>query len=45
MVSDYERGRGTYSDAMAKRLSKALKVREEKLRTVSLERVYSNRAN
>jgi len=32
MVSDYERGRRTYSDAMAKRLSKALKVKEERLR-------------
>ena len=35
MVSDYERGRRTYSDAMAKRLSKVLKVREEHLRYVS----------
>lgn len=32
MVSDYERGRRTYSDAMAKRLSKALKVNEEHLK-------------
>ncbi|MBN2302608.1 MAG: helix-turn-helix transcriptional regulator [Lentisphaerae bacterium] len=32
MVSDYERGRRTYSDAMAKRLSKTLKVREEHLK-------------
>ncbi len=32
MVSDFERGRRTYSDAMAGRLSKALKVREEHLR-------------
>ena len=32
MISDYERGRRTYSDAMAKRLSKALKVKEERLR-------------
>lgn len=32
MVSDYERGRRTYSDAMAKRLSKVLKVKEEHLR-------------
>ena len=32
MVSDYERGRRTYSDAMAKRLSKALKVKEERLK-------------
>ncbi len=32
MVSDYERGRRTYSDAMAKRLSKTLEVREEHLR-------------
>ena len=31
MVSDYERGRRTYSNAMARRLSKALKVREEHL--------------
>jgi transcriptional regulator with XRE-family HTH domain len=32
MVSDYERGRRTYSDAMADRLSKVLQVREEYLR-------------
>ena len=32
MVSDYERGRRTYSDAMAKRLSKTLEVKEEHLR-------------
>ena len=32
MVSDYERGRRTYSDAMARRLSKILKVREEHLK-------------
>jgi len=32
MVSDYERGRRSYSDAMAKRLSKTLKVKEEHLR-------------
>ncbi len=32
MVSDFERGRRTYSDAMAGRLSKALKVKEEHLR-------------
>ena len=32
MVSDYERGRRTYSDAMASRLSKVLQVREEHLR-------------
>ena len=32
MVSDYERGRRTYSDAMAKRLSKTLKVKEEHLK-------------
>ena len=32
MVSDYERGRRTYSDAMAKRLSKTLKVKEDRLR-------------
>ena len=32
MVSDYENGRRTYSDAMAKRLSTVLKVREEHLR-------------
>ena len=32
MVSDYERGRRTYSDAMAKRLSKTLKVNEEHLK-------------
>ena len=32
MISDYERGRRTYSDAMAKRLSKVLKVKEEHLK-------------
>ena len=32
MVSDYERGRRTYSDIMAKRLSNVLKVKEERLR-------------
>ncbi len=32
MISDYERGRRTYSDAMAKRLSKALKVKEDHLK-------------
>jgi len=32
MVSDYERGRRSYSDAMAERLSKVLKIREEYLR-------------
>jgi ribosome-binding protein aMBF1 (putative translation factor) len=32
MVSDYERGRRTYSDAMAKRLSQALQVKEEHIR-------------
>ena len=32
MVSDYEHGRRTYSDAMAARLSKVLKVKEERLR-------------
>ena len=32
MVSDYERGRRTYSDSMAKRLSETLKVKEERLR-------------
>ena len=32
MISDYERGRRTYSDAMAKRLSEVLEVREELLR-------------
>jgi len=32
MVSDYERGRRTYSDAMAKRLSKTLQVKEERLK-------------
>ena len=32
MISDYEHGRRTYSDAMARRLSKALSVREEHLR-------------
>ena len=29
MVSDYERGRRTYSDAMAKRLSQTLQIKEE----------------
>ncbi len=32
MISDYELGRRTYSDAMAKRLSKTLKVKEEHLK-------------
>jgi len=32
MVSDYENGRRTYSDAMAGRLSKTLKVKEEHLK-------------
>ena len=32
MVSDYERGRRTYSGAMARLLSKALKVNEAHLR-------------
>lgn len=32
MISDYERGRRTYSDAMAKRLSKTLMVKEERLK-------------
>ena len=32
MVSDYENGRRTYSDAMAKRLSKVLMVREDHLK-------------
>ena len=32
MISDYERGRRTYSDAMARRLSEVLEVREETLR-------------
>ena len=32
MVSDYERGRRTYSDAMAKRLGATLKVKEGRLR-------------
>jgi len=32
MVSDYENGRRTYSDTMAKRLSAVLKVKEEHVR-------------
>ena len=32
MVSDYENGRRTYSDTMAKRLSAVLKVKEDHLR-------------
>jgi len=32
MVSDYENGRRTYSDNMAKRLSTVLKVKEERLK-------------
>lgn len=32
MVSDYERGRRTYSDAMAKRMSVVLNVKEERIR-------------
>jgi len=35
MISDYEHGRRTYSDAMARRLSKALNVREDHLRYAS----------
>jgi ribosome-binding protein aMBF1 (putative translation factor) len=31
MVSDYERGRRTFSNSMAKRLCKTLKVKEERL--------------
>ena len=42
MVSDYERGRRTYSDAMAKRLSKTLKVKEERLRYGSEEEGIPN---
>ena len=37
MVSDYERGRRTYSDAMARRLAEVLEVREEHLRYGSEE--------
>jgi len=33
MVSDYENGRRTYSDAMARRLSTVLKVKEDHLKT------------
>ena len=43
MVSDYERGRRTYSDAMAKRLSKTLKVKEELLRYESQQSVARRR--
>jgi ribosome-binding protein aMBF1 (putative translation factor) len=32
MISDYERGRRTYSDTMAKRLSKTLEVKKEHLK-------------
>lgn len=32
MVSDYENGRRTYSDAMAKRLSQTLMVREDRVK-------------
>ena len=32
MISDYEHGRRTYSDAMAKRLSTVLKVKEKHLK-------------
>lgn len=32
MVSDYERGRRTYSDAMAKRISQTLRVKEEHIK-------------
>lgn len=32
MVSDYERGRRTYSDAMARRFSEALSINEEHLK-------------
>ncbi len=33
MVSDYERGRRRYSDALAQRLIRTLKVKEEHLKT------------
>ena len=36
MVSDYENGRRTYSDTMAKRLSAVLKVKEEHLKYVKI---------
>jgi DNA-binding XRE family transcriptional regulator len=32
MISDYEKGKRTYSDSMAKRLSKTLKVKESHLK-------------
>jgi transcriptional regulator with XRE-family HTH domain len=32
MVSDYERGRRTYSDAMARRISQTLQVKEEHIK-------------
>lgn len=32
MISDYERGRRSYSDAMATRLSRVLKVKDERLK-------------
>ena len=32
MISDYERGRRTYSDTMAKRLSETLRVKEDHLK-------------
>ena len=32
MISDYEKGKRTYSDSMAKRLSKSLKVKESHLK-------------
>jgi transcriptional regulator with XRE-family HTH domain len=32
MVSDYEHGRRNYSDAMARRLSETLQVKEERLK-------------
>jgi ribosome-binding protein aMBF1 (putative translation factor) len=45
MVSDYERGRRTYSDAMAKRLSKTLNVKEEHLKYGSEQDKSSIRAD
>jgi len=38
MVSDYERGRRTYSDAMAKRISQTLQVKEEHIKYGSEQR-------
>ena len=43
MVSDYEHGRRNYSDAMARRLSKTLQVKEEHLKYKSKQKNSRNK--